>query len=182
MPSKSYENPENSTKVCKARGSDLRVHFKNTRETAQAIKGLHLRKAQRYLKDVIVQKQAVPFRRYNGGLSRKAQGKVFPCHNGQSAWPKKSAQFLLNILQNAEANAEAKSLDIDALKIVHIQVNRAPKMRRRTYRAHGRIGPYMSNPCHIEVILSEKGENVPKPPEKSKSKPAEDNVKKITND
>ena len=24
-------------------------------------------------------------------------------------------------------------------------------MRRRTYRAHGRINPYMSSPCHIEV-------------------------------
>lgn len=29
-------------------------------------------------------------------------------------------------------------------------------MRRRTYRAHGRINPYMSSPCHIEVVLSEK--------------------------
>ena len=29
-------------------------------------------------------------------------------------------------------------------------------MRRRTYRAHGRINPYMSSPCHIEVILIEK--------------------------
>ena len=37
-----------------------------------------------------------------------------------------------------------------------IQVNRAPKMRRRTYRAHGRINPYMSSPCHIELTLAEK--------------------------
>lgn len=29
-------------------------------------------------------------------------------------------------------------------------------MRRRTYRAHGRINPYMSSPCHIEVCLVEK--------------------------
>ena len=34
---------------------------------------------------------------------------------------------------------------------VVLQVNRAAKMRRRTYRAHGRINPYMSSPCHIEV-------------------------------
>ncbi|CAF5189656.1 unnamed protein product, partial [Rotaria sp. Silwood1] len=40
--------------------------------------------------------------------------------------------------------------------IDHIQVNRAPKIRRRTYRAHGRINPYQSSPCHIELILSEK--------------------------
>ena len=47
-------------------------------------------------------------------------------------------------------------LDADHLVVDHIQVNRAPKMRRRTYRAHGRINPYMSSPCHIEVILVEK--------------------------
>lgn len=59
--------------ACKARGFDLRVHFKNTRETAQAIKGMHLRKAISYLNDVQKKKQIVPFRRYNGGVGRKAQ-------------------------------------------------------------------------------------------------------------
>jgi len=47
-------------------------------------------------------------------------------------------------------------MDSDYLVIEHIQVNRAPHMRRRTYRAHGRINPYMSSPCHIEVCLAEK--------------------------
>ena len=49
------------------------MHFKNTRETAQAIKGMHLRKAINYLNDVKAKKQIVPFRRYNGGVGRKAQ-------------------------------------------------------------------------------------------------------------
>ena len=42
------------------------------------------------------------------------------------------------------------------LNCLFFQVNRAPKMRRRTYRAHGRINPYMSSPCHIELTLVEK--------------------------
>jgi large subunit ribosomal protein L17e len=33
-------DPENPTKSCKSRGSNLRVYFKNTQETAQAIKGM----------------------------------------------------------------------------------------------------------------------------------------------
>ena len=45
---------------------------------------------------------------------------------------------------------------------ITLQVNRAPYMRRRTYRAHGRINPYMSSPCHIEMILSEKEQVVPR--------------------
>ena len=67
----------NPSKSCKARGSDLRVHFKNTRETAQAIKGLHIRRATQYLKDVINKKRCVPFRRFNDGCGRTAQAKEF---------------------------------------------------------------------------------------------------------
>ncbi|KAI4893190.1 hypothetical protein NFI96_018507 [Prochilodus magdalenae] len=152
-----------SPTACKSRGSNLRVHFKNTRETAQAIKGMHIRKATKYLKDVVVKHQCVPFRRYNGGVGRCAQAKQ---HNWtQGRWPKKSAEFLLHMLKNAESNAELKGLDVDSLVIEHIQVNKAPKMRRRTYRAHGRINPYMSSPCHIEMILTEKEQIVPKPEE-----------------
>uniref|UniRef100_A0A8D1TNG2 Large ribosomal subunit protein uL22 n=1 Tax=Sus scrofa TaxID=9823 RepID=A0A8D1TNG2_PIG len=116
-------DPENPTKSCKSRGSNLRVHFKNTRETAQA----------------------------------KQWGWT------QGRWPKKSAEFLLHMLKNAESNAELKFLDADSLVIEHIQVKRAPKMRRRTYRAHGQISTYMSSPCHIEMILTEKEQIVPKP-------------------
>ena len=45
---------------------------------------------------------------------------------------------------------------MDALVVSHIQVNKAMQQRRRTYRAHGRINPYMSSPCHVELILTEK--------------------------
>ncbi|NP_001365704.1 60S ribosomal protein L17-like [Physcomitrium patens] len=147
--------PDNATKACKARGSDLRVHFKNTREAAQAIKHMELAKAKRYLEDVCAHKQAIPFRRFCGGVGRTAQAKARHS-NGQGRWPVKSATFLLGLLKNAESNAEVKGLDVDTLVVSHIQVNQAQKQRRRTYRAHGRINPYMSSPCHIELVLSEK--------------------------
>ena len=55
---------------------------------------------------------------------------------------------------------QVKGLDVEALSVTHIQVNRAIQQRRRTYRAHGRINPYMSSPCHVELVLSEKVESV----------------------
>jgi len=167
MPARYSHEPQNTSKSCKARGSELRVHFKNTRETAAAIKDMPLKKAQRFLQDVIEKKQTVPFRRFNGGVGRSAQAKMHK--TTQSRWPKKSCEFLLNLLKNAESNAEFKGLDIDALHVTHIQVNQAQKGRRRTYRAHGRINPYMSNPCHIEVILSEKEAPVQKAAEAESS-------------
>merc|ERR1711872_791404 len=153
-------DPENPTKSCKARGSYLRVHFKNTRETAMALKKMHIRKANRFLKDVIEKKQIVPFRRFSGGVGRKAQCKNHKAPQGR--WPQKGAEFLLQLLKNAESNADVKGLDVDSLVIDHIQVNKAPYMRRRTYRAHGRITPYMSSPCHIEMILTEREQVVPR--------------------
>jgi large subunit ribosomal protein L17e len=60
------------------------------------------------------------------------------------------------------ANEQVKRLDVEALTVTHIQVNRAIQQRRRTYRAHGRINPFMSSPCHVEVVLSEKVESVKK--------------------
>ncbi len=61
-----------------------------------------------------------------------------------------------------EASANAKQLDLTKLVIRHVQLNRAPKGRRRTYRAHGRVTPYMSQPFHIEVWAEENPENVQK--------------------
>merc|ERR1712018_51610 len=168
------QEPDNASKTAKAKGSNLRVHFKNTRETAQAIKKMPSHRATRYLKNVIAQKEIIPFRRFMGGVGRHAQAKVHGTSQGR--WPVKSAEFLLHLLKNAESNAEYKGLDAGHFVVDHIQVNRAPKMRRRTYRAHGRINPYMSSPCHIEVVLVEKEQAFAKVPSAS----AEPEKKKVS--
>jgi len=147
-------------KSARARGSYLRVSFKNTRETAQAVNGWKLDRALTYLGNVLEHKEAIPMRRYAGSTGRTAQGKAFGV--SKARWPVKSAEILIGLLKNAEANADTKGLDTSNLIIKHIQVNQAPKQRRRTYRAHGRINPYMSNPSHIELILTEAAEVVQK--------------------
>lgn len=50
--------------AAKSRGSNLRVHFKNTREAARAIKGMPLRRAKKFLENVIEKKEIVPFVRW----------------------------------------------------------------------------------------------------------------------
>ena len=137
--------------------------LKNIRETAWAIKGMHIQKATKCLKEVTLKKQCVPFHRYNGGVGRCAQAKQWGWTQGR--WPRKSAEVLLYMLKNAESNAELEGLDVDSLVIERIQVNKAHKMRLRTYRAHHRINPYLSSPCHIEMILTEKEQIVAKPEE-----------------
>ncbi|KAF9781641.1 60S ribosomal protein L17/L23 [Thelephora terrestris] len=148
-------NPE---KTSRARGEYLRTHFKNMREVAAALRGLKLTKAYSYLGDVKEHKQVIPFRRFNGGVGRASQAKQFGATQGR--WPEKSVKFILRLLKNAEANADSKSLDPEELYIKNIVVQQAPKTRRRTYRAHGRINPYQGHPCHVEVILSVGDEEV----------------------
>merc|ERR1719394_1492325 len=133
-----------------------------------ALRGMGLRAAQRYLADVVEKKQCIPFRKFTGCIGRTPQAKAFKKTQGR--WPVKSCKILIDLLRNAESNAEFKNLDTDNLVIQHIQVNAAQQGRRRTYRAHGRIGPYMNCPSHIEMILQEKEEAVEKP-EEEETKP-----------
>jgi len=156
----------NVEKMAKAKVNDTRCHFKNTRETAGVLRGMKLEEAKKYLKDVLAHKRCVPFRRFTGGIGRCAQAKEWKCSLGR--WPKKSVEAIQGVLKNAEANAEVKTtVDTSKLRIWHIQVNKAQKQRRRTYRAHGRINPFMCSPCHIEIILAQDDDEV-KPPEEMK--------------
>merc|ERR1712137_901249 len=103
------ENHFFTTEKCSsASGLNLRVHFKNTRETANSIKGKCLSKAKKYLQDVIKHKRCIVFRRFNGCIGRTAQAKNEGSRNGQGRWPVKSCELLLKILKNAESNAESR--------------------------------------------------------------------------
>merc|ERR1719456_787009 len=122
-----------------------------------------LRNAQKYLEAVCEKKRCIAYNRYNSGLGRTSQAKEFK--RSQGRWPIKSCKIMLDLLRNAESNADFKNLDADNLSVSHIQVQRAQNGRRRTYRAHGRINPYQSSPCHIQMIMQEKEEDVEKPEE-----------------
>jgi|Transcript_77003 large subunit ribosomal protein L17e len=148
-------------KSCNAKGSNLRVHFKNTRETSAALKGMSLKRAQQFLKNVITKVEIVPFTRFKYGVSRKSQLKTMK-KSSTGRWPKKSATILLEILKNAESNASEKGLDVNAIFIDKVNVNKAIKGRRRTFRAHGRINNFNSNPCHVRVSLIQRNNSIPK--------------------
>lgn len=144
----------------KTKGDDLRAHFKNTYNTARVLKGMTIKTAQKYLNQVLEHQRCIPYRRYAGATGRTAQATEFGITKGR--WPVKSVKIVLNLLANLEANAKVKQLNTDILILSHIQVNRAPKGRRRTYRAHGRITPFLSSPCHVEMWATEKKDAVAK--------------------
>ena len=153
-----YSRTPATAKSAKASGRDLRVHYKNTYETAKAIRGLTVAKAKQYLKDVLAHRRCVPFTKHFRGTGRTGQAAEFGKTTGR--WPEKSVRIVLGLVNNIEANANAKNLK--NLVLNHVQVDRAAKGRRRTYRAHGRIGPYLSSQTHIQMFASEKAVDVKK--------------------
>ena len=163
--------PDSAIESAKARGSSLRAHFKHCREVTTCIKNLKLAKAKSYLEDVLQYKQAITFTKFTGGIGRHAQGKMRKAPGSKCRWPQKATRIVLDLLKNAEANAEMKGLDADDLYVKHAMCNRAMKQRRRTYRAHGRINPYMSHPAHIEIILCKQEAPVKKGDEEEDKKP-----------
>nr|XP_027201292.1 60S ribosomal protein L17-like [Dermatophagoides pteronyssinus] len=153
---------ENVERTVCARADNVKCSFKNTHQTAAAVRGRRLLDAREYLTAVVEKKRCIPFTRFNDGVGRTAQAKEFKLTQGR--WPEKSAKNILALIQNLEANAKAKGLDPAELVISHIVVQRAAKGRRRTFRAHGRVTPYCSHPCHIELICSPMKHLVPKAP------------------
>lgn len=67
---------------------------------------MDLQKAKRYLEDVVARKRCIPFHRFTGCIGRTAQAKNEGSTTRQGRWPVKSCEFLLNLLKNAESNAE----------------------------------------------------------------------------
>ncbi len=77
-------------------------------QAAFALRKKDLKAAKSYLEDVLKFKRAIPFRRFNGGVGRSSQANNERATGGQARLPVKSAEFLLNLLKNAESNAEAR--------------------------------------------------------------------------
>eukprot|EP01061_Rhynchopus_euleeides_P007934 TRINITY_DN16_c0_g3_i1.p1 TRINITY_DN16_c0_g3~~TRINITY_DN16_c0_g3_i1.p1 ORF type:complete len:210 (+),score=74.09 TRINITY_DN16_c0_g3_i1:65-631(+) len=157
---------KNEDQVARAKASDIRVHFKNTWQVVRTLRGMPLKKAQKYLEDVLEHKRCIPYIRFAHAAGRTPQAKEFGVTQGR--WPRKSVEVMQGLLKNAESSAEQKGLELNDLKVGHVQCNRAQKIRRRTYRAHGRIGAYMASPTHINMILEKRDAVVPKPTSQAK--------------
>lgn len=157
-----YSVETESSNTSKSRGSHLRVHYKHCREITHHLKGMKASKGIKFMEDVLAFKAVVPFVKYTGGIGRKAMAKQSKAPGNCGRWPVKATAVVKDLLSNAISNAVAKDLDPETLYVSHAQCNRAPAGRRRTYRAHGRIGKYASQPAHIEFVLTAKQEGVSK--------------------
>ncbi|MHA1278641.1 MAG: 50S ribosomal protein L22 [Candidatus Helarchaeota archaeon] len=140
-------------KTAIASGRDVRCSPKHAREVCNTIKGMLIENAKTFLDNVILQVQAVPFKRHNKKQAHRKGLDRFKWPAGR--YPVKAAQEVLNIINNAENNAEYKGLDLDRVRIIHAATHRGRKIKKYIPRAFGRSTPYFKTLTHIEIVLEE---------------------------
>ncbi len=139
-----------STKHVRASVREKDISPKHAREIAVAIKGLSIEKARDYLQDVIAKRRAVPFRRYKNEVGHRSDPGVM-----SGRYPQKAAKEFIKTLDNLEANAEYKGMDLDRLKIISASTHRGVVVQRFTPRAMGRATPKNNTLTHIELVAKE---------------------------
>lgn len=137
--------------MVKVAGRDLRVSPKHAREVCKAIKGMMTGNAKSYLEDVVAKKRSVPFRRYHGKVGHRSDIPGF--YAGR--YPVKTAKKIIELIKQAEANAEYRGLNIDGLKIIHAATQKGMKIKRYIPRAFGRSSPRFQQLTHVEIVVEE---------------------------
>lgn len=152
MPKWGYSiTPTNPDVTVKASARELRVSPKHATEVCSTIKGMKLYQAKTYLQNVVAKKQPVPIRKHKKKIPhRRGLQKAYA-----GRYPVKAAQKVLQVLENAEANAEYKGLDTERLKIIYASAHPGMKIKRYIQRAFGRSTPRFKTLCHIELILEQ---------------------------
>ena len=153
MPQFSYSFQDfEKTKHVRASSREIDISHKHAREICVAINGMNLNKAKEYLENVVALKQPVPYRRYKNEVAHRSELQGFPA----GRYPVKAAREFLRLLDNMEANAEYKGMDLDRLAIIHASSYPGAKIRRSIPRAYGRSSPKYNTLVHIEVVVMEK--------------------------
>jgi len=135
--------------VARARAIELPVSPKKTYEVMNAIRGLSVESAKALLEDVLAERRAIPFRRYNQETAHKKA-------IGPGRYPKKIARQLLQLLANAEANAEYEGMDTDQLVVKVASCSRGKIQRANMPRAHGRATAWNEQTTNVEIVVAEK--------------------------
>ncbi|MGQ0534891.1 MAG: 50S ribosomal protein L22 [Methanobacteriota archaeon] len=138
-----------------ASGRSLPVSPRDAVNVCRAIRGRSLTAAKDFLEGVIEERVAVPYFRHLRNQAHR-RGKV-----GPGAFPRKCAEAILGVLQNAENNAEYKGLDVDRMVVHHAAAHKAGYIPGMMPKAHGSSGAWNTSLSHIEIVLAERPEGAP---------------------
>ena len=133
----------NQATMAKAVGVSLPISMKHSREICEFVKHKNVQKVKVMLDKVQETELAIPFTRFNKNIGHKP---------GMAAgrYPVKAAAEIKKVVENVEANAQFKGLNVNSLVIVHACAKLAP----RPFRFGRQRGRKMRR-AHVEIIVRE---------------------------
>ena len=128
-----------------ARAENVSISTKQSVEITSFIRGKELEKAKRLLQEVLEQKRAIPFKRYNKDMGHKP-GKI-----AAGRYPKKATTEIIKLLDTVQANADNKGLDKNNLLISEIKADKGAQQWH-----YGRLRRRRMKNTHLFVKVVEK--------------------------
>lgn len=145
---------EDESKVAKAVARDVPISPKKLVNLARVLKGMKTSEAKAYLERVIRLEEAVPHFTYKGKIPhRRGLGEKWGIPMGK--YPVKGAKEMLKLIENVEANAQNKDLNVESLRIIHLSVKKGYMLKRYMPRAFGRSTPKFKRYSNIEIVVKE---------------------------
>ncbi|PSG97318.1 50S ribosomal protein L22 [Thermoplasmatales archaeon SW_10_69_26] len=137
----------------KALGKELQIKPRDAIEVCREVRGRSLDDAKEFLQAVIEKDEAVPYRKDSGPGSYSHQQDT-----GPGRYPVKVSENILDIIEQAEANAEYKGLEPDDLFVMHAAAQKAGEIEGTRPRARGRATSWNTSLTHVEIVLEEERE------------------------
>jgi large subunit ribosomal protein L22 len=139
----SFQNFD-SKNMIKVSGKNMPISHKQCYEIANFIRGKHVDAAIKLLENVIVQKTAVPYHRFNRDICHKAGGV------GPGRYPKYASLLIIGLLKNLKGQAQDKGLETNKLVIMHAAMQKGAKLRH-----YGRKMGLVRKNTHFELVAKE---------------------------
>ena len=136
--------------VAKGMLTNAPISTKWAREVAVAIKGMKLVDAKKYLERVLKHEDWIPIRRYNKKVAHR-KGVKAGVKSGR--FLDKTVKYFLKLIRNVEANAQARGLTVEKLRIIHIWVGKGYRRYKRQPKGMFRIRRAKST--HVEMVVKE---------------------------
>lgn len=130
--------------MARARAKDVEISTKVAIETANFLRGKTTEKAKNILDRVLNMKQAIPFKRFTDGVGHRKGAGI-----GSGRFPQKASTEFKRLIEEAEANAQAKGLSTE-LKITSIVANKGSNQFHS-----GRLSRRQYKRTHLEIIVEE---------------------------
>ena len=135
---------ETETHQAKAFGKNMPISWKDATEIGRFIDGDSVEKAKGKLEKVIEEDLPVPYTKFDSDVGHRSGA------GDSGRFPVKAAEHILEVLEEAEANAEHEGLNPGALAVDNVITNQGQE-----FVTPGRFRGEKTKAAHVKIVVGE---------------------------